>query len=106
MQKDQNTKQFFLNDDSPFVPTFIFGTRTYEVPTFTMYGDSGSPIWVIDQANDEQATIVSIVQGGDLELIAAITRGRERRPGSCGMIHTKITEEIMEWIKTSADITD
>ena len=75
-------------------------------PTSTGPGDSGSPIWVLEGSGQEQkAVMVSVEWGTANDYSMLFERGEPINAyTSCNIQHTKITEDILPWIKRNADI--
>ena len=75
-------------------------------PTSTGPGDSGSPIWVFESSGQEQkAVIVSVEWGTANDYSLLFERGEAIDAyTSCNIQHTKITEDILAWIKRKAHI--
>ena len=74
------------------------------------YGDSGSPYWVISESPENDGsvsplsarrTIIGMVQGADHDNPAKMTNDRNNR---CRIVATKITQELVEWVKKKSGI--
>ena len=63
----------------------------------TNHGDSGGPFWTYDTSNDgdERSVVVAILSGGIDDGVDVSTK----KDDFCRAGATKITNEILEWIK-------
>ena len=75
--------------------------------TSAWFGDSGAPYWTMERTrNGELATIVSVHTGQDSQYVKRIKAGRMGTNEACDMVVTKITKDILKWIKSTAGIKD
>ena len=102
---------FILNENSELEFKEVFKddpTKLKSGYTSWWKGDSGSPIWVhepiIPYAIKNRAVLVSMVEGRRREYMTNVNAGIISTEKKCDLIHTKITEELLDWIKTKAKI--